>query len=117
MCIRDSEPGERDRGDVLGGGERDVGDGLGAGGDQSAGGGLGGMRERGDGGPGGGGQQLHLRRELRGGAIGQQRGHWHADEGVRGVPEEVQRRKDVYKRQVVHLRYHSPQTHPLETDN
>ncbi len=84
------EPGEADGGDIFCRRERDVGYRLRAGGDEGAGGGLAGVRERGDGGTDGGGEKLHLRRELRGGLIGKQRRNGDADEGVGGVPDEVE---------------------------
>lgn len=84
------QPGEGDGGDVFAGGEGDVGDGLGAGGDEGSGGGFGGVGDSGDGGSGGGGEELHLRRELRGGLIGEERGYGDADEGMGGVPDEIE---------------------------
>ena len=84
------EPGEGDGGDVFTGGEGDVGHGLGAGGDEGAGGGLRGVGDGRDGGSGDGGEELHLGRELRGGLVGEQRGDGDADEGVGGVPDEVE---------------------------
>lgn len=85
------EPGEGDGGNVFAGRERDVRERLGAGGgDECAGGGLGGVRDGRDGGSCDGGEELHLRAELRGGLVGEQRGYGHADEGVGGVPDEVE---------------------------
>ena len=84
------EPGEGDGGDVFAGGERDVGERLGTGGDHGAGGGFGGVGDGRDGGSADGGEELHLGRELRGGLVGEQRGYGHTDEGVGGVPDEIE---------------------------
>jgi len=43
-----------------------------------------------DGGSGDGGEELHLGRELRGGLVGEQCGDGDADEGVGGIPDEVE---------------------------
>ncbi len=44
-----------------------------------------------DGGPAESGEQFHLRRELRGGLVGEQRGDGHSNEGVRGIPDHIKR--------------------------
>jgi hypothetical protein len=88
--VAGGEPGEGDGGDVFAGGEGDVGDGFWAGSDEDAGGGFGGVGDGGNSGSGSSGEELQLRGELGGGLVGEQRGDGHADEGVGGVPEEIE---------------------------
>lgn len=84
------QPSEADGGYVFSGREGDVGEGFRTGSDEGACGGLGGVGEGCDGGTGGGGEQLQLWRELRSGFVGEKSGYRYADEGVGGVPEEVE---------------------------
>lgn len=83
-------PGEADGDDILGAREGDIRDGLRAGGDGRANGGFGAVGDQRDGGSEGGGEDLHLGRELRTGVIRDESGDGNADEGVEGVPEEVE---------------------------
>ena len=89
------DPGKADGSGILCGGEGDVGEGFGAGSDKGACGGFGGVRDCGDDGSCGGGEELHLWRELRGGFVGDQRGDGNADEGVGRVPDEIEARNLV----------------------
>ena len=84
------EPGDADGDGVFGGGEGDVREGFGAGGDGGADGVLGAVGEKRDAGAGGGGEQLHAGREVVGGLVGDEGGDGDANEGVEGVPDEIE---------------------------
>ena len=84
------EPGEGDGEGVLGEAEGDVGEGLGRWSDGGADGGFAGVGGECDSGSEKRGDELLGGSELRGGAIGEQRGDGDADEGVERAPEKVE---------------------------
>ena len=55
------------------------------------------MRGQGDDSPGNGGHHLRFGREVRGGAVGEIGSDGNADEGVQGVPDEIEGRNFVGK--------------------
>ena len=84
------QPGQADGEDVFAEAERDVGEGFGRGRYGGAGGGFAAVGDKGDPGAEQRRHQLVRGRKLGGGLVGQQSGDWDADEGVEGVPEQVE---------------------------
>lgn len=82
-------PGEADGDGVFRGAEGDVGDRLGAGGDDGAEGGLRAVGDRGEEAAGTRGQELQAGREVGAGGVGEKGGGWDADDGVERVPDEI----------------------------
>ena len=88
--VHGGQPGEEDGERVFSAAEGDVGEGFRRRGDSYAHGGLAGVCGEGDEAASDGCSELQLGGELGGGAEGDEGGHWDANEGVKGVPEEVE---------------------------
>lgn len=89
------DPGEKDGEDIFRAAEGDVGEWLGTGCDGCPDCGFGAVGDECNGCTDDGGEDLHLRRELRAGMIGQESGEWDSDESVDGIPNEVEARDFV----------------------
>ena len=82
-------PGEADGYGVFRGAEGEVGDRLGAGGDDGAEGDFGAVGDGGEEAADSGGDELQAGREVGAGCVGEKRGGRDADDGVECVPDEV----------------------------
>ncbi len=85
------QPGQGDGQDVFANTQRDVREWFGRGGDGGAGGGFAAVGDEGYGCSEERGQELVLGGKLGGGLVGEKSGDGDADEGVEGVPDEVER--------------------------
>lgn len=91
------EPGEGDGDDIFAEGEANVGEGLRGGGYGGANCGFAAVSGESDGGAEQSREKLLLRSECRRGAPGEERGDRNTDEGMEGVPDEVEGRDFVGK--------------------